>query len=116
MGEAVVDTTRTESQTVVRVRGELDMDTAASLRQVLVDQVERGGLRELVVDLAHLIFMDSTGIGALVAGYGAAQQAGVRFVVRNPSEFVYRQLAITGLAELFGCPGPTSRRHTTAPG
>jgi len=104
VGEALVDTRRTAPGTVVvRVRGELDIETAPALRQVLLDQLERGGLDELIVDMRHVLFMDSTGIGALVAGYGTARQAGVAFVVSNPSDLVRRQLELTGLAELFGC-------------
>ena len=102
MGEALVHATRLDPTTVlVQVRGELDLNTAPALTQVLIDQIDRGGLTELIVDMAHLGFMDSTGIGALVAGYGTAERAGVRFSVRKPSSFVHHQLSITGLAELF---------------
>jgi hypothetical protein len=79
---------------------------------VLVEQIERGEIQDLVVDLTHLVFMDSNGIGALVAGYGAARQAGVRFLVRVPSGFVYRQLNITGLA---GLSAAQARRAPIAP-
>jgi anti-sigma B factor antagonist len=103
VGEALVRTSRLGRDTVlVQVRGELDMATAPALRQVLIDQVERGGLGSLLVDMAHVGFMDSTGIGALVAGYGAAQKAGVGFAVRNTSKHVLEQLRLTGLDGLFG--------------
>jgi anti-sigma B factor antagonist len=105
VGEALVQTTRDGADTVlVQVRGELDLDSAPALRQVLVDQVERGGLKELAVDMAHVGFMDSTGIGALVAGYGIAQRSSVRFTVRNPSRLVLQQLRLTGVDVLFGLP------------
>ena len=48
--------------------------------------------------------MDSMSVGALVAGHNAARETGTRFVLRNPSEFVHRQLRITGLADMFGLP------------
>jgi anti-anti-sigma factor len=107
VGDALVDTKRISSGTVaVRVRGELDIETAPALRQVLLDQLARGDLDELIVDMRHVRFMDSTGIGALVAGYGAARQAGVTFIVSHPSDLVQRQLELTGLAALFGCARP----------
>jgi len=109
VGEALVHTTRPEPGVVlVQLRGELDVDSASALRQVLIDQIDRGDLDQLAVDMARLTFMDSTGIGALVSGYGAAQHAGIRFRVRNPSRFVYQQLQITGLAALFGCTEPAT--------
>ena len=54
-------------------------------------------------------------IGTLVAGYHAAREVGARFVLRNPSEFVHRQLRVTGLTELFGLTGAPSalRSYTT---
>jgi anti-sigma B factor antagonist len=48
--------------------------------------------------------MDSLGLGTLVTGYNAARQVGTRFVLRNPCEFVHRQLRVTGLADMFGLP------------
>ena len=54
----------------------------------------------------HVTFIDSLGLSALVAGYQAAGRVGARFTVANPAPFVYRQLAISGLADLFGCRPP----------
>jgi anti-sigma B factor antagonist len=50
-----------------------------------------------VVDLLHVTFIDSTGIGALATGRSAAHQMGIGFTVRHPSAFVARQLRQTGL-------------------
>lgn len=104
MGEALVQSQHLDTDTiVVRVRGELDIYTAPALRQILIDHIERDAPRHLVVDLGRLMFMDSTGIGSLVAGYGAAKQAGTTFTVHDASPFVHQQLRVTGLADLFGC-------------
>lgn len=53
--------------TVVKVAGEVDVFTAPQLRQVLFDPVLCSQPR-IVVDLVEVEFMDSTGIGTLVAG------------------------------------------------
>lgn len=53
--------------TVVKVAGEVDVFTAPQLRQVLFDPVLCSQPR-IVVDLVDVEFMDSTGIGTLVAG------------------------------------------------
>ncbi|MFC7492858.1 MULTISPECIES: STAS domain-containing protein [unclassified Nocardioides] len=52
--------------TVVEVSGDLDVFTATRLRQVLFDPVLCSG-PHVVVDLDGITFMDSTGIGTLVA-------------------------------------------------
>ena len=53
----------------------------------------------LAVDLLHVTFIDSTGIGALAGAADVAHQHGVGFTVRNPSPFVATQLRTTGLYE-----------------
>ncbi|NJC67047.1 STAS domain-containing protein [Planosporangium flavigriseum] len=50
----------------------------------------------IVVDLMYLTFIDSTGIGALVAGNNAVRAVGVAFSLRNPGSFVIAQLNQTG--------------------
>jgi hypothetical protein len=36
-------------------------------------------------------------------------------VLRNPSDFVHRQLRVTGLAEMFGLPPASSPTQTYTP-
>ena len=110
MGEAAMTTRRqADGAIVVEVRGSLDSATAGGLRAEVLDLLHRDRPRLMVVDLTFVTFMDSMGISALVAGVQGARDIGTRFELRNPSEFVHRQLRITGLTELFGLPpGPSS--------
>ena len=112
MGEAVMTTRRQADGSIVfDVRGTLDAATVGALREALTGTLQRERPVTVVVDLTYVTFMDSQGIGTLVTGYNAAREVGTRFVLRNPSEFVYRQLVVTGLAEMFGLTGsdPSSR-------
>ena len=103
MGEAVMTTRRqADGAIVVDVRGTLDAATVDALRAALLGTLHTDRPRWMVVDLTFVTFMDSMGIGALVAGYNAAREIGAQFVLRNPSEFVHRQLRVTGLTEMFG--------------
>ena len=105
MGEAVMTTRRqADGSIVIDVRGSLDAATVDALREALTGAVQRERPHTLVVDLTFVVFMDSMGVGTLVTGYHAAREVGTRFVLRNPSEFVHRQLRVTGLAEMFGLP------------
>jgi anti-anti-sigma factor len=81
------------------VRGELDIGICDQLRRVLVDTATRLRPPRIVVDLRHVTFIDSTGIGALAAGHNAARSVGIDFVVRHPTDFVSRQLRSMGLYE-----------------
>jgi anti-sigma B factor antagonist len=54
------------------------------------------------VDLHRADFIDTTGVGALIAGYKAASAAGALFLVVNPTPAFRRILDVTGLTDLFG--------------
>ena len=53
---------------VLAVSGEVDLGTAPRLREHLIGLVTDGH-RHVVVDLTATEFLDSTGLGALVAGF-----------------------------------------------
>jgi anti-sigma B factor antagonist len=113
MGEAVMTTRRqADGAIVVDVRGTLDAATAEALRAALLDTLHSQRPASMIVDLTYVTFMDSMGIGALVTGHNVAREIGTRFVLRNPSEFVHRQLRITGLTEMFGLPATAASPQT----
>ena len=116
MGEAVMTTRRqADGAIVVDVRGTLDAATVDALREALLSTLHAERPVTMIVDLTFVTFMDSMGIGALVTGYNAARETGTRFVLRNPSEFVHRQLRVTGLAEMFGLPPASPGRRSRTP-
>jgi anti-sigma B factor antagonist len=55
----------------------------------------------VVVDLSWLSFIDSTGLGALVAGRNEAQQGGATLRLVCKSERMLKLFRITGLDAVF---------------
>jgi anti-anti-sigma factor len=53
--------------------------------------------RTVVVDLAQVTLLDSTGIAALLAAYRTAAAAGRTFTVVNARDVVRRALQVTGV-------------------
>ena len=86
--------------TLVTVGGELEFGTAASLRTTLSDLAQHGHHR-VVVDLAGLQFIDSTGLSLLVQAKQRFEAEGLRLELRRPSERVHRVFETSGLAELL---------------
>ncbi|MGW3044206.1 STAS domain-containing protein [Kitasatospora sp. NPDC001159] len=80
---------------VVRANGEIDLDTAPSLRRALAAALESH--REVVLDLSEVTFMDCAGLGALVQARNQADRRGARLVLRGASRCVVRLLKLTGL-------------------
>ena len=100
MGETLINALHgPDGGVVVEVRGELDIACADRLREALHDIADRLRPTAITVDLLHVTFIDSTGIGALASGSTAAQAHGIPFTARHPSPFVVTQLRTTGLYE-----------------
>jgi len=98
MGDAVVNrTVESDGTVVIELRGELDLAINEALRLLLVETATTVRPPRIIVDMLHVNFVDSTGIGALAAGYTAARTAGVTFTVRHLAPFVAEQLRMTGL-------------------
>jgi anti-sigma B factor antagonist len=86
--------------TVLRVTGEVDLHTAPRLRQQLVDLMDDGKL-ELVVDLTPTEFLDSTGIGTLVAILKSVRTRGGDLALVCPAGHIRRVLELVGLHLAF---------------
>ena len=66
MGDALDITVRRERGVVIAaVTGDVDISTVARLRECLFELADSG--RTLIVDLNRVTFIDSSGLGALVA-------------------------------------------------
>lgn len=70
---------------VVSVRGEIDVTAAPRLREALIASAAEGH-RRVVVDLSRTEFLDSNGLGAIVAGLKRirAQGGEMRLVCTSP--------------------------------
>jgi anti-sigma B factor antagonist len=79
----------------VHVSGEVDMATAPRLRSVL-DGLIDGGSTTVVLDCRELSFLDSSGIGVLVAARTRMGDAGELVLVSPPAN-VRKVLEITGV-------------------
>ncbi len=84
----------------IRLDGELDNLSVPVLRQT-VDGLYHEGCFQISLDLAGLTFIDSSGLGALVAVWRRCQREGGWTVVVNPSEAVRRLMDMTGIAKFL---------------
>jgi anti-sigma B factor antagonist len=70
-----IDVKEVGKVTVVAPRGDVDMAVADDVRVRLTELVDKGHLR-LVLDLGAVMYIDSSGLGALVAAMKHARAAG----------------------------------------
>lgn len=93
-------TTTTEpGRVVVTLVGECDLDVRDKFASVLLAAVD--GAPEVVIDLARLHFLDSSGLHGLIVAHHAAKARGGRVSVVNASGVVADVLDVTGVAELL---------------
>ncbi len=79
------------------VSGEIDAHSAPALAQHLAAQ----SASKLVLDLAGVTFMDSSGLSVVVNLRQLGLTGGPDLVIRRPSRPVVRLFEITGLTDLF---------------
>jgi anti-sigma B factor antagonist len=100
----LVDEPVDETRHVVAPHGEIDALTAPRLGRHLLDLAEEGK-RLLVVDLAAVSFMDSTGISVILNALRHLETRAGKLVLVCPTERVLRPFEITGLVSrlsIFG--------------
>jgi anti-sigma B factor antagonist len=90
---------------VLNVSGEVDVYSAPTLGQRINEILDNatGGdsARRLVVDLNAVEFIDSTGLGTLVAGHNRARDLGGQMRLVCTVDRVIKLMRITGLDDVF---------------
>jgi anti-sigma B factor antagonist len=98
--QLTLSTTSRANATVVSVGGEIDLGTAAELGDHLVTAMQDAG-PDLVLDLADVSFMDSTGLKVLLAAHQRLQRVGGHLALAAAGRSVRRVLTVTGLDQTF---------------
>lgn len=87
---------------VVAPIGELDLASVPRLRQEVVALLNGEG-RDVVLDLGGVDFIDSVGLGGVVAVAKRVRGAGGRFRVARPDPRVWEVFALVGLDRILEC-------------
>jgi anti-anti-sigma factor len=85
----------------VRPEGDLALETIAVLREVLRNVVagQEGGAID--VDMSAVTFLDSSGIGVLIAAQRAAAARGTRLMLVDPGPMIRMVLQIASLEQIL---------------
>jgi anti-sigma B factor antagonist len=87
--------------TVLQLSGRITLgEESNQLRTRLKDELSKGKAR-LVLDLADVSYIDSAGLGTLVAGFTSAQNQGANLKLANLTKRFREQLNITKLVTVF---------------
>ena len=88
-------------KTTIHICGDLDMRTVKDLLALVTAATTRAQLRILIVDLNQVPFIDSTGIGGLVATRNLCRANSIELQLHAPAPRVRAVLELTHLADVF---------------
>ncbi len=98
--ELSLGSTVADGITVLTVRGEADVYSSPTLRDRLMDLIDGNG-SVVIVDLSEVGFIDSTGLGTLVAAHKRAAARGGALPLVCAQDRILKLLRITGLDDVF---------------
>ncbi len=85
---------------IAEVIDRFDVITAPEVKAELIGAVNDGA-RRIVVDLSQVSFLDSSGVGALVAVHKAIEREGGQLFLAAPTKQAHLVLRLTQLESMF---------------
>lgn len=85
---------------IIELSGEVDAYTCSMLRDAMVEVIEQGNPM-VVVSMADVEYIDSSGLGTLVGGLKRASEHSGRIAVVARSIQIRKVFEITGLEKVF---------------
>lgn len=88
---------------IVNLRGEIDQFAAAELKEKIDIEIESSSKQNLIINLAEVKLMDSSGIGLIVGRYKAIRSLGGNIALCCASPFVRKMIELSGLGKIIKC-------------
>lgn len=86
---------------MARFGGSCTMDQSSLVAEELTPVATDAGVRVVVLDLGDLDFIESSGLGGVIAAYLKCRKRGGEFRIAAPQSNIRRVLQITRLDQLF---------------
>ena len=86
---------------LLRIEGELDMHTASALRQAIDSEIEKRGIRTVILNLQDVRFVDSSGLGVILGRYKKLLPLGGKLKITNVPPHIYKIMELSGLPRII---------------
>lgn len=96
-----LDVERKEKNIIIRLAGELDLYTVNNLKIVLEREMEAKGIKNLILNLGKVNFIDSSGIGLILGKYKALTEHGGKVAAVDLLPVVKRIFELSGLLKII---------------
>jgi anti-sigma B factor antagonist len=101
--ELKLNTEQNPEATIIRGTGKISSETAELLQSTIRQLIP--GAKRIVLDLTEVEYVDSSGLGALVSVFMAANHANCILELANPKQRIRDLFKITKLASIFDVNG-----------
>lgn len=85
---------------ILRLKGELDDVSVSDLRTRISNYIDSYKINHLVLNLAELNFLDSSGIGFIIGRYHQLRKRNGDITISNVNSKIERIIYISGLAKI----------------
>jgi anti-sigma B factor antagonist len=86
---------------VLDVNGKIMGGPDSEAVQATIDALVESGKRKVLVNLENVSWINSTGLGILIAGFSSLQKSGGKLKLVNVSQRIESLLAVTKLSTIF---------------
>jgi stage II sporulation protein AA (anti-sigma F factor antagonist) len=86
---------------IVRVEGELDMHVADMFRTTVEEALDKNGVKNLILSLADVTFIDSSGLGVILGRYKRISQQGGKMSAVQLQPQVEKIFELSGLLRIM---------------
>ena len=83
------------------IRGDIDHHSARTIRTQIDEELLRRRPVRLILDLSHVEFMDSSGLGLILGRFNKASEIGAEFLLLNPNAGTTRILELAGIGRMI---------------
>lgn len=77
------------------------MRTSENLRQAIDTEIDRRGIRTVILDLHDITFVDSSGLGVILGRYKKLLPLGGKILVRHVPPHIYKVMELSGLPKII---------------
>ena len=99
----MIDVEKSGDMTVITPESDVIADKVPTLRNEVLNEIKK--TKKLVIDMAHVSMIDSSGIGILISAQNTLKPEGGALEVINVSEDIIRMFKIMRLDKHFSVTG-----------
>ena len=88
------------STLIMRLKGDLDQCSIDNLKRKSIDVIDKYYIRNIVVNLEQVQFMDSSGIGFIIGRYTQIKNRRGRIIICSMNKMIERIFNLSGLKRI----------------